>query len=639
VARVAVDTGLAHLDRPFDYAVPAAVADQAQAGCRVRVRFAGRLVDGWVLDRAGASDHPGRLAPLALVSPEPVVSPEVAALAREVADRHAGTLPDVLRLAVPPRHARVEAEPPRGPVAPPAPPEPGTWARYATGPALLTALAEGRSPRAVWTALPGPTWPAEVAAAVRACAASGRGALVVVPDARDVARVAAALQDAGVDAVALAADLGPAERYRRWLAVRRGAVRTVVGTRAAMFAPVSDLGLVVVWDDGDDLHAEPRAPYPHTREVLLLRAHRTGAAAIVGGHARTAEGQLLVETGWATPLAADRAAVRAAAPAVDGTADDQLARDPLAQAARLPHTAFVAARAALDAGAPVLVQVPRRGWAPSLACRRDRAPARCPACSGPLAVTSGHAVPACRWCGRLAGDWRCPTCDGVALRASVVGARRTADELGRAFPGAPVRTSGRDAVLATVPGAASVVVATPGAEPVADGGYGAVLLLDTWALLTRPDLRAGEETLRRWLAAAVLARPAAEGGRVVVVADRGIRQVQALVRWDPEWAAERELAERQELRFPPAVRAATVTGPPAAVAEAQAALAELLPTAEQLGPVPAPDAGDAPRERLILRVPRARSAELARALTTLAATRSARKAEPLRVDVDPLELL
>ena len=101
----------------------------------------------------------------------------------------------------------------------------------------------------------------------------------------------------------------------------------------------------------------------------------------------------------------------------------------------------------------------------------------------------------------------------------MIGARRTAEELGRAFPEIPVRTSGRDEVLAEVPAAAAVVVATPGAEPVAEGGYGAVLLLDTWALLTRADLRAGEEALRRWMTAAALAQPGGAGGRVVVVAD------------------------------------------------------------------------------------------------------------------------
>ena len=112
VARVAVDIPLAHLDRPFDYLVPERAATAAVPGCRVRVRFAGQLADGFVLDRADRSDHPGRLSYLErVVSPEPVLTPEIAGLARAVADRYAGTLADVLRLAVPPRHGGTEARP------------------------------------------------------------------------------------------------------------------------------------------------------------------------------------------------------------------------------------------------------------------------------------------------------------------------------------------------------------------------------------------------------------------------------------------------------------------------------------------------------------------------------------------------
>jgi primosomal protein N' (replication factor Y) len=223
-----------------------------------------------------------------------------------------------------------------------------------------------------------------------------------------------------------------------------------------------------------------------------------------------------------------------------------------------------------------------------------------------------------------------------------VGAARTAEELGRAFPGVPVRTSGRDTVLSTVDAKPALVVATPGAEPVAVGGYGAVLLLDTWALLTRADLRAAEETLRRWLAAATLARPAAEGGRVVVVADGALATVQALLRWDPAGFAARELAERRELGFPPAARMASVTGPPAAVAELLS-LAALPEGAVVLGPVPvgSPAAADEePEERVLIRVAqRSAGPALAAALRAAAGVRSARKAEgTVRIQIDPREL-
>ncbi len=614
VARIAVDLPLAHLDRPFDYLVPQRLADQARPGVRVRVRFAGKLTDGFLIERAADSEHQGSLRYLErVVSAEQVLTGEIAGLARAVADRYAGTLSDVLRLAVPQRHAATEAASAKaaavraatGQARPPRP-DPGPWARYPAGPSFLSALAAGRPARAAWTALPGPAWPEEIARAAVTTASAGRGAVIVVPDARDLARVdeaLAALVPAADPAnpaapatayVTLTAELGPAERYRRWLAALRGEAVIVAGTRAAMFAPVRDLGLVVLWDDGDDLHAEPRAPYPNAREVLALRAHRASAAALIGGFARTAELTQLVVAGWARPLGPDRQTLRAAAPRVKPAADDkELAKDEAAMTARLPSLALRTAREALTAG-PVLIQVPRRGYLAGIACARCRAQARCTRlvggsetpCNGPLRLTGPRAAPDCRWCGALAtthdstgqGGWQCPHCGHDKLRATVTGAVRTAEELGRAFPGVKVRTSGGDLVLPKVPAQPALVIATPGAEPLAD--YAAALLLDGWALLSRPSLRAGEETLRRWMAAAALVRP---GGTVLVHADAALPATQALVRWDPVTFAERDLAERTELGFPPAVRMAAVSGESAAVA---GVIKSVEGAFEVLGPVP-----------------------------------------------------
>lgn len=645
VARVQVDVPLAHLDRPFDYLVPEQFDETAVPGCRVRVRFAGQKVDGFLLERVAESDHKGRLEFLdRVVSPEPVLAPEIATLARAVADRYGGTMIDVLRLAVPPRHARVEAEQPAEPPTHPELPE-VHWDRYFRGPAFLDALREGRRAQAVWQALPGEDWPARLAEVAATAAARGRGALLVVPDHRDVARLeAACVALAGKDAVvALSADLGPAQRYRRWLAIRRGGARVVVGTRAAAFAPVHDVAVFAVWDDGDDLHAEPRSPYPHVRDVLIQRAHLSGASMLVAGFARTAEAQLLVDTGWAPEIVATRDQLRVSAPRVTaiGEHDVQLARDPAARAARIPSVAFDAARGALAADLPVLVQVPRSGYVPILACQDCRAPARCRRCAEPLGLRAGDgdlaSAPYCRWCGAPDATFRCAACGSRRLRAMVVGARRTAEELGRAFAEVPVLASGAAQILSTVDSKAALVVATPGAEPVAHGGYGAALLLDGWALLGRADLRAGEETLRRWMAAAALVRPGADGGRVVVMAESALQPVQALVRWDPAWHASQELAARTELGFPPAVRMASVDGLPKAVAAFLDELA-LPPSGEILGPVPIGEQSE--RERVLLRVVRAEGRALAVAVAATQAVRTARKEQdPVRVQLDPLELI
>ena len=651
VARIVVDIPLAHLDRTFDYLVPEKLHETAVPGCRVRVRFAGQLVDGYLIERGETSDYGSKLAFLDRVtSAEQVLPPSLHTLCRAVADRYGGTLSDVLRLAIPPRHAKTEGEPPLAPAALPDAPDTTAWARYQRGPAFLEALAEGKPANAVWQALPGEDWPRRLAEAAASVAAAGRGAVLVVPDHRDLTRVHEACAElVGEEAVvALIAGLGPAERYRRWLAVLRGSVRVVVGTRAAMFAPVHDPGLFVVWDDGDDLHLDQHAPYPHVRDVLMDRAHAAKASLVVGGFARTAEAQLLVESGWAAPVLADRTALRSAAPRVTPVGEDfDVARDEAARVARLPAVAFEAARQAFAAGVPTLVQVPRRGYVPGLACGNCRTPAHCRRCAGPLSLPGGSIdgqpkPPACRWCGVPETAFRCSACGSVRLRAVIVGAKRTAEELGRAFPGVPVRTSGAAEVLASVPGKPALVVCTPGAEPVAEGGYGAALLLDGWALLGRQDLRAGEETLRRWMAAAALVRPASSGGRVIVGAEAGMPVVQALVRWDPAWHAAQELAERQELGFPPAMRMASVEGSPDAVAGLLADL-PLPSTGEVLGPVPlgeVDEEGNAERERALVRVSRAEGKALAASIHAAAARRDARKAtEPIRIQLDPLDLI
>ncbi|MBA2464703.1 MAG: primosome assembly protein PriA, partial [Nocardioidaceae bacterium] len=505
---------------------------------------------------------------------------------------------------------------------------------------------------------PGADWPRLLALAAAATLASGRGALLLAPDRRDVARIDAALTEVLGPGrhVVLAADSGPAARYRSFLAVSRGAVGVVVGTRAAAFAPVHDLGLVAMWDDGDDLYAEPRAPYPHAREVLLTRARTESSAVILGGLARTVEGEYLVRTGWAVELGADRSTVRTQVPeiSITGATDRDLERDPWARSARLPMRAYDAIRSGLETG-PVLIQTPRQGYVACLACDSCRTPARCRVCRGPLRITAAQDPPSCRWCGSVEATWSCTECGDRGLRAPVLGEARTAEELGRSFPSVPVRTSANDRVLAEVDDRPAIVVATPGAEPVAVGGYACVVLLDTWLMLSRPDLRTGEESLRRWFNAAGLARSGRAGGRVVAVGEPAAPALQALVRWDPAGFARREMIERQSAHLPPASRLATMTG---SAEDLDAALMTLrLPDgADVLGPVPLPfgrdarDARDARGSRgargseeaelarVVLRVPRAAGAALSRTLVEMNGVRSAKKLPVLRVQVDPVAL-
>ncbi len=700
VAAVRVVTGLPHLDREFEYAVPPQLSVAAQPGVRVKVRFAGREADGFVVERRAEPSFPGALSELTkVVGTDRVLTPEILRLAKAVAATYAGTVDDVLRLAIPKRHAAAEKRlteasarqqslvaagavssvPVPGEASPVNP-----WSGYPAGPAWLRRIAAGEAPAAAWLALPGQSpdtdWPAAFAEAAAAALDGGRGVILVLPDGRDVDRVDAALTSRlGSDRhVRLTADQGPQARYTAWLKVLRGQVRCVVGNRAAAFAPVSDLGLVAWWDDGDDLHGEPRAPYPHMREVLRLRARQSRAALLVGGFAMTPQTARRVDSGDYRLVAAELLTVRQAAPTVSVAGEGaDVERDGAASFAHLPPAAWRAAKAALQAG-PVLVQVPRSGYLPALSCADCRAAVRCAHCRGVMGIGARDGVLVCGWCGRDApvAGFRCSHCDGDRLRTAVVGSSRTAEELGRAFPGVPVISSSAGEVTARVGAAPALVVATPGAEPLAESGYAAALLLDAWALVDLPSLDAGVEALRRWAGAAALVRPRAPVVLCGVPAGPPLAPVEALVRWDPAWLARRELAERVELGLPPVTRMAEVTGSRAALrraielldAERAPAALELELTPPELELVPldvgapavlvrdAPqvrvgDAPPAPRLvierlgpvpvgdedwRLLLRASGAGEGALLTSLGALQAIWGARKErEPLHVRVDP----
>ena len=498
-------------------------------------------------------------------------------------------------LATPGAPAPFVLDPPS--LNPDAPDAASVFSDYENGAEFIEDVAAGAATRAVMTVLPGHlehTWADVVATALATAATSGRGAIAVVPTAKNLDLLEAALAERlpADSFVRLSSDSTPHTRYHGFVKARLGRVPVVIGTRAAAYAPVANLGLVVCWDDGDSSLVERRAPYCHARDVLLLRASAENTAALFAGFSMSSEAARLVRTRWASHVRAPRALVRDYSPRIFSTGSEfELARDPLAAMARIPHLAFEHARRALARG-PVLVQVARSGYIPSFSCERCRMPARCGECSGPLSMASGSSVPSCSWCGHLAQQWRCSECGFTHWRYSAAGATRTAEELGRAFPNVPVISSAGDHVRASVGPEPALVVATPGAEPVAFGGYAAALLLDADKMLRFDSLRAPEAALRRWLNAAALVRPAALEGTVVTTASPSPVE-QALVRWDPAWFARQELEERAQTGLPPAVRTAAVTG---AEADVRAFMEEFLGSSalpervrEQLrivGPVP-----------------------------------------------------
>jgi primosomal protein N' (replication factor Y) len=664
VVAVQVIGVLPHLDRPFEYAVPAEM-DEVGPGMRVKVRLAGKEHDGIVLERRARAGTDRPLAPLGrLVSDDVVISPAMLRVCADVAARCAGTVSDVLRLALPPRHARAEkadraaeqaeqdpqaepaeqdtqAEPAEDADATdPEPPSVRPGDRYAGLSALVlrAGAEEGPVPRAAIVLDPVDAW-WDVAADAVADLDPGAGALLVAPDQRDVRRASAALSRRGVDHEVLMSADGPEKRYRAFRRILRGASRVVVGNRSAAFAPVRDLALAICVDPADDLLVEPRAPYPHLRTVLQCRSAEERCALLLLGSSISAEVHALVESGYLRllePVPAPHAEVRPHIVAMDQYLRD---REGPSGHARIPREAMRVIRQGIERG-PVLVQVPRTGYVPAVACTFCGTRCRCPQCGATLSMHGHAGALSCTVCGRREDAYRCPECGRTRVRAIVSGSGRTAEELHRGFPDAQMRIAGgaQGPVADDDVPDGTIVVATPGAEPAPEGRYAAAVLLDADAMLARAAFDADLEAVRRWSNAIALVRTAAGGGEVLVVGTATLPAIRDLVAYRSSRFLGAVMEDRRALDLPPVTRVAEAVGDRGAV-KAFLAETELPDATSVFGPVDAPTTDAPDRSRAVIRIEMARSQALADALRAGVAARTARKVPgSLRVRMDPADV-
>jgi primosomal protein N' (replication factor Y) len=584
---VLIDSPLPQLDRLFDYALPDELGE-VEPGVRIKapLRTAGRMIDGFVVEIDVEPDAGRTLSQIeSVVSPTVVMPDRLYRLARRAADRAAGSASDILRLAIPKRQVRVEKAW-RAPDAAPAPDDDAlTRARevisaYDGLDAVLTA-----SGRAAVEAIPVaqqdiPSWALLMASAAAVQLSEGRSSVLVVPDYRDQDVLIAALGVLVADEAVVRHDARQTnpDRYRAFLRTLDDAPCVVVGNRSAVYSPAR-AGLIAIWDDGDPLLSEPLAPYVHARDAALIRQEEEDSALLLVGHTRSTDAERLVAHGWLQDITATRRVI----PQVRLSTAQELEQT----VQRVPSSAFATARGAIADG-PVLVQVARPGFSPTLVCAGCRAPSRCAHCGGPLGARRRGAVPVCGWCGRSANSWHCPECSSDQVRLASSGTERTAEELGRAFPGVRVIVSDGAHPLQHVDALPALVVATRGAEPAAVGGYRAVILLDGARMLQAPELRIGESCLRWWANAAALAAPGAPIHRVGVNGP----VARALATWSPAAYARSELETRLPLRMPPTARVAQIEGQPASVRKALEALAEIGIDGEAvLGPLPSGDDG------------------------------------------------
>ena len=522
IARIWVDTGVFHLDTPYDYAVPEELSSLVVTGVRVQVPFNGREVEGVVLERLEASHMSGRIKAVSKVlSPHPVATIQSLKLIDAVAQQLAANPWEVLRSAIPPRVAGIDRtfspaqEVPRG---------------IAKNSGIFT-----------YNAFEPYIDPSEqVSLLVERILGSG-SVLVIAPDERDIIAICKQMNGKMIKYIRLDSSLPRAERYRNFLVAMDVKNCMVIGSRSAIFAPMRDLKTIIVYKESSHEHFEIRTPGWNVRDVATLRKSNENVDVIFTGYVPSLELAALIESKHLKYITHTHRLQVKAFSSSDG--------------ALLPGRIFTEIRKGLAIG-PALFVIPRKGYGNALLCAHCKNLAGCK-CGARLVVGSKGAPPVCVLCATPYPDWRCSWCQRDKQYVAARGIERAAEEISRAFPGIPTILSYGDVIKSHIEKRPSLVLATPGAAPTVDGGYGAVVLLEGLKFFSHPDLRAQERARELFFESAAMVSPS---GCVLLSIEEPHSIVASLARWNPGAMIRREMTERLEIPLPPFVTSVVITG-------------------------------------------------------------------------------
>ena len=517
VARLWVDTGLSHLDSIYDYLVPQSLDTDVSVGVKVLVDFSGRKVDAFVIDRLESSNVGNLKFIEKVTSPIPLLTTEIISLVGAVARRWGAVPSEILSAAVPPRVISAEKN---------------FDGHSPTG----SVTVKNRNPsHSYYLFTPGEDPFSTMASWVTSRLSKG-GVLVVLPELREVHSLATELTQQGVQFTVLDASLPRSDRYRNFLQVATGAAQIVIGTRSAVFAPISNLQTILVFREGSESHYEKRTPGWNVRDVAIIRSQLASVDLTFAGFAPSSELSLLIES--------EAIALKGKRSKVDATAYPQF------QGELLPDRIFTPIRSALVRGS-VLFLVPRKGYSQAISCASCRNLALCE-CGGRIYFGGPDKGFICSLCNLATAEWRCKWCKKSSANLLGRGNLRYAHEIGRAFPGFPVISSDATSAVHEIEEAHSIVLATAGMAPSVKGGYQAVVILEGDNLFSQLDLRAQERAREAIMQSASLL---SLDGKALVVIDDAHPIVAALSRWNLSPLLARELREREQTQLPPLVHA------------------------------------------------------------------------------------
>lgn len=503
----------------------------------------------------------------------------------------------------------------------------------------------------------------------------GRGALMLVPEIALTPQLVARFRARFGDEVAVVhSALEPAARHAMWRRLHKGELRVAIGARSALFAPVPDLGLVIVDEEHDSSFKQEEGVRYHARDCAILRAHRANAVCVLGSATPSLESVDLARRGKLGYLRLLQRAKAQPLPAVEVIDLRRVGPGPSGNP-KISLPLHRAIERTLAAHEQAILFLNRRGFAPAVICEKCGELRRCPDCdvaltlhhkTGSRVLRDGtvHPVRAglrCHYCDRVEDlTEHCPKCHDGKLQLEGVGTERLEDVLQAAFPGARIARLDRDVASGReVEGIlkrmrAREIDLLVGTQMVTKGHdlphVTLVGVINADGAISMPDFRAGERTFQ------LLVQVAGRAGRgdlkgTVIIQTRSPEHpaIACAARHDVDAFLERELVDREELGYPPYSRLVLLRldgeKEPRVVEVAQqlAAFAEQTPEVvagkvEVRGPSPAPmpRIRGRFRYRVLLRGPRPELRAVARRLKT--------QVEEIRdvrivIDVDPLSMM
>jgi primosomal protein N' (replication factor Y) len=585
----------------YEYSIPEKLSPGLTTGVRVQIPFGGRETEGIVVSRSANPERAGELKSITKVlSLHPVATKTSLELIDRAAKFYCCNPWDLIRSAIPPRVASVDRElsthvSQERTVATGGGSTFQSFGPFTAAPDQLTSLvAQYRKPGSI---------------------------LIIAPDEKDVQQICNALTTTQSNVIRLTSSSARDERYRNFLLSMRDESSIVVGTRSAIFAPVNNLALIVIYKDSSPEHFELRSPGWNTCAIAKMRSELEGVELVFTGFAPSMRVAFDIDRGQ-TRYKNQRVEVKVEAFAPnDGTL--------------LPGRIFSEIKRSLKSG-PVLFLAPRKGYGNAILCAYCKNVAICE-CGGRLSVASKNQAPTCVHCGTGFPQWRCSFCQRDKKYLAGRGIDRAAEEISRAFPGFPVVISAGDVIKERVESKPSLVLSTPGAQPLVDGGYAAVVVLDVTRFFSHTDINSQERARELVLESSSLIGPS---GKVLLVIDDSHPIVSAVARWNIAPLLKRELAERFELNLPPTVTSAVLVLDASAATSISAGLnkamseGRLPPSTRIFGPTLLPKG----QAKIVIHVASGEWSQLGLVLHELQRKRSISKKDLLTLRIDPYSL-